>query len=268
MALAAAAGLDVTAVHVHHGIRPGADDDAATAERIAQRLGVAFRCEHAGLDDGPNLEARARASRRALLGPGALTGHTADDQAETVLLALLRGSGATGLSAMRADAHHPLLALRRHDTRSLCTALNLEPADDPTNADPRFRRNRIRHELLPLVEAIAERDVVPLLTRTAELLGDDDRLLDELARSIDPTDARAIADAPLPLARRAIRAWLSVEGYPPDAGAIGRVLDVAAGTHAACEVAGVGRVRRSQQRLSVEPIGPTSPHFPSTDTTG
>jgi len=106
------------------------------------------------------------------------------------------------------------------------------------------------------------------MVRSADLLGDDDRLLDELAGSIEPTDARALAAAPLPLARRAIRAWLSIDGYPPDAAAVARVLEVATGCRAACEVAGVGRVRRSHQRLSVEPVTSTTPHFPSTRSTG
>jgi tRNA(Ile)-lysidine synthase len=229
---------------------------------------VAFRRTRAELDDGPNFEARARAVRHDLLGPDALTGHTADDQAETVLLALLRGSGATGLSAMRPDGRHPLLGLRRRETRQLCAALQLDPVEDPTNTDPRFRRNRIRHELLPLIDSVAERDVVPLLVRSADLLGDDDRLLDELAGAIDPTDARALSAAPLPLARRAIRAWLSVGGYPPDAAAVARVLDVATGIRAACEVAGVGRIRRSHQRLSIEPVRSYPPRFPSTHPTG
>lgn len=258
----------MTAIHVHHGIRDDADAEAETAERIARRLGVSFRCERADLEDGPNFEARARTARRLLVGVDALTGHTADDQAETALLALLRGSGATGLSAMRPGHRHPLLALRRRDTRSLCDALGLDPVDDPTNADPRFRRNRIRHELLPLIDSIAERDMVPLIARTAELLGDDDRLLDELATTIDPTDARALAAAPVALARRAIRSWLSVDGYPPDTAAVTRVLEVATGARRACEVAGVGRVRRSHQRLSIDPGVPAGPHFPSTGPTG
>ncbi len=244
-------------------MRTNADDEAAVAERIADRLGVAFRCERAMLDDGPNFEARARAARRALIGPDALTGHTADDQGETVLLALLRGSGATGLSGMRPDLRHPLLAVRRHETRALCDALRLDTVDDPTNTDRRFRRNRVRHELLPLLDSIAERDVIALLTRSAALLRDDDRLLDELAADVDPTDALAVAAAPLPLARRAIRAWLSVDGYPPDAAAVTRVLDVATGVVAACEVAGVGRIRRSHQRLSIEATPSDEPHFPS-----
>ena len=83
--------------------------------------------------------------------------------------------------------------------------------------------------------------------------------------STRPTPA-PLSAAPVPLARRAIRTWLSVDGYPPDAAAVARVLEVAAGAHSACEVAGVGRVRRSHQRLSVEPITPT--RFPSTRPTG
>ncbi len=139
----------------------------------------------------------------------------------------------------------------------MCAALDLEPIIDPTNTDLRFRRNRVRSELMPLVDAIGERDVVPLVTRTAELLRDDDDLLDHLARAIDPTDARALADAPLPLARRAVRRWLTHDGYPPDAGAVARVLAVAAGSATACEVAGLGRISRTNQRLRVgDPLPP------------
>jgi tRNA(Ile)-lysidine synthase len=252
VALAIAAGLEVTAVHVHHGHRSDADRHAEAAERIAHRLGAVFRCAHARLDDGPNFEARARAARRRLIGTDALTGHTADDQAETVLLALLRGSGATGLSAMDRDERHPLLALRRSETRELCAVLELDPVDDDSNRDPRFRRNRVRHEMLPLADSIADRDTVPLLVRAADLLRSDDALLDELARGIDPTDARALAAAPPSLARRAVRRWLTIDGYPPDAAAVERVLGVAAGTASACEIAGVGRVRRSNQRLIID----------------
>jgi tRNA(Ile)-lysidine synthase len=251
VALAAAAGLQVEAVHVHHGLRSSADDDAAAAKRIALQLGARFRCEHADLDDGPNLEARARLARRRLIGVGAITGHTADDQAETLLLALLRGSGATGLAAIEPGPTHPMLRLRRHETQALCDELGLDPVTDPTNSDLRFRRNRIRSELLPLMHTIAERDVTTLLNRTSDLLRDDDDLLDELSLALDPTDARAISAAPLPLARRTIRRLLSVDGYPPDAASIARVLAVAAGETSACEVTGVGRVERSQQRLRI-----------------
>ncbi len=252
-----ASNLDVTAVHVHHGLRLSADHDAAVAEAIAVRLGVSFRVEQAELTDGPNLEARAREARHRLLGPEALFGHTADDQAETMLLALLRGAGATGLAAIRPGPRHPILDLRRSETHQLCEALFIEPVADPTNTDPRFRRNRVRSELLPLLDAICDRDVVPLATRTSNLLRDDDDLLDHLAQTIDPTDARALADAPLPLARRAVRRWLTRDGYPPDAAAVARVISVAAGSVTACEVGGVGRVSRSNQRLRVDHAQPT-----------
>ena len=256
VALARHVGLHVTAVHVHHGLRSSADDDAQAAERIAARLGAAFRIERADLDDGPNLEARARAERRRILGPDAMTGHTADDQAETVLLALLRGTGATGLAAIRPGPAKPILALRRTDTEAVCAALDLHPVTDPTNDESRFRRNRIRHEIRPLLDDVAERDVTPLLVRTADLLRDDDTLLDELAADLDPTDARTLAAAAPPLARRALRRWLvDDDGYPPDAAAIERVLDVAAGRAEACEIGGGRRISRSRQRLSLFPSG-------------
>jgi tRNA(Ile)-lysidine synthase len=167
------------------------------------------------------------------------------------MLALMRGSGATGLAAIEPGPTHPILSLRRHETLALCTELGLDAAIDPTNSDPRFRRNRVRSELLPLMHSIAERDVTALLNRTSDVLRDDDALLDELSLALDPTDARAISTAPLPLARRAIRRLLSVDGFPPDAAAIARVLAVAAGETSACEVTGVGRVERSQQRLRI-----------------
>jgi tRNA(Ile)-lysidine synthase len=251
VALALAADLQVTAVHVHHGLRPSADDDALVAQQIANRLGARFRCENAQLSDGPNLEARARTARLELLGSSALTGHTADDQAETLLLALLRGSGATGLAAMTPGPGHPILALRRSETHGLCEQLDLHPAIDPTNTDPRFRRNRVRAELLPLLNTIADRDMAPLLARTADHLREDDELLHKLSACVDPTDARALSDAPTPLAHRAIRSWLTRDGYPPDAAAVERVLAVARGDHEACEVGGVGRVSRSRQQLRI-----------------
>ena len=180
-------------------------------------------------------------------------GHTLDDQAETVLLALLRGSGATGLSGITPGPEHPILALRRADTHAVCGALGVVPAVDPTNTDPAFARNRVRHELLSLMNDVATRDVAPLLARTADVLRDDDGLLDTLAAELDPTDARALAAAPAPLARRAIRSWLSIDGYPPDAAAVQRVLDVAHGRAEACEVTGVGRIHRSHQVLHRQP---------------
>ena len=96
---------------------------------------------------------------------------------------------------------------------------------------------------------IADRDVVPLLTRATDLLRDDDALLDALSTDIDVTDAKALIAAPRPLARRAIRRWLAIDGQPPDAATVDRVLAVAAGDATACEPGGHRRVERSEQRL-------------------
>lgn len=252
-ALAIAAGLIVTTVHVDHGLRPGSSHDADAAQAIASQLGASCRVVHVDLSDGPNLEARARSARRSAIGTEALTGHTADDQAETVLLALFRGSGATGLAGIRHGSTKPIIRLRRADTLELCARLNLSIVHDETNDDPRFRRNRIRHEMLPLAEEIFDRDVSVLIERAADLLRDDDELLGELADAIDPTDALAIAAAPRPLARRALRRWLTDGEYPPSAAAIERVLAVAHGEAVACDIAGGRRVHRSHQRLLLFP---------------
>jgi tRNA(Ile)-lysidine synthase len=253
LVLACGAGLAVTAVHVDHGLREGSAREADVVERAAARFGAAFRAERVVVEPGPNLEARARTARRGALGPGALTGHTADDQAETVVLNLVRGAGLDGLRGMRDDGTKPLLGLRRAETRALSRALDLDPVDDPTNADPALRRNRVRHEVLPLLDDVAARDVAGVVARQAALLADDAELLEALAAELDPTDARALAEAPSALARRAVRAWLRFgdELHPPDAAAVERVLAVARGERVACEVDGGRRVQRSRGRLHI-----------------
>lgn len=252
LALAASAGCQVTAVHVDHGLRPGSEREADVVADAARRFGAAFRPERVAVEPGPNLEARARVARYAVLPPDVLTGHTADDQAETVLLNLLRGAGLDGLRGFRPEGR-PIRRLRRAETAALCAELGLVPVVDPSNADPAFRRNRVRHELLPLAEAIAERDLADVLARQADLLRADGALLDALAAALDPTDARALAAAPEPLARRAVRAWLRTgpECHPPDAATVARVLDVARGSAVATEVGGGRSVRRRAGRLSI-----------------
>lgn len=251
LVLAVAAGLEATAVHVDHGIREGSAAEAGVVADLAARLGVGFRAVNAPVPAGPDLEARARTARHVAVGPHALFGHTADDQAETVLLRLLRGTGPSGLSSMRPE-RHPLLALRRADTASLCRELGLEVVHDPTNDSPAFTRNRVRHEVLPLLDEVAARDVVPLLARLARLAADQSDLIDELAASVDPTDANSLAGAPRALAAAAIRRWwrgCTDGAMPPDERAVDRVLGVASGSAVACDVVGGWRVERSRGRL-------------------
>jgi tRNA(Ile)-lysidine synthase len=254
LALAKAAGLDVTAHHVDHELRPESYRDAAVVTAAAIELGAHVELHVVPVEPGSNLEARARAARYLVMPDGVLTGHTADDQAETVLLNLMRGAGIDGLAGMTPD-RHPILELRRSETRALCRELGFSPVDDPTNAELVFRRNRVRHELLPLLDAIAERDVAAVIARHASLLRDDAAVLEEMARAIDPTDAVAVAAAPVALARRAIRRWLTVE-HPPDAAAVERVLAVANKVFVACEVGGGRRVTRSHGRLVLTTIAP------------
>ncbi|HEY5025336.1 MAG TPA: tRNA lysidine(34) synthetase TilS [Acidimicrobiales bacterium] len=257
LALGMAAGCRVTAVHVDHGLRPGSAAEGEVVACAAARLGARFSGVAVAVAAGPNLEARARAARRAALPPGSATGHTMDDQAETVFVNLLRGSGLDGLAAMRPGPEHPLLGLRRSETHALCASLGLDPVQDPSNTDRRFVRNRVRHELLPLANAIAGRDLVPVLARQARLLADEADLLEELASGIDPADARALAVAPDPLARRATRRWLRDGApHPPDLAAVERVLAVARGQLGATDVAPGTRVRRSRGSLSSAPISP------------
>ena len=255
LALAVAAGCRVTAFHIDHGLRPGSSDEARVVADTARQFGVAFRSQRVEVQDGPNLEARARSARYAALPPDVLTGHTADDQAETLLLNLMRGAASSGLGAMRPGPRRPLLALRRADTVALCSELGITTVTDPSNVDPRHLRNRVRHELLPLLGELAHRDLVPVLTRQASLLRDDADLLDELGAGVDPTDAKALAAAPLPLARRAVRRWLTRQ-HPPDAATVERVLAVARCEAAACDLGGGYRVQRHQQRLQL--LGPKS----------
>lgn len=252
LVLAAAAGCVVTAVHVDHGLRPESSTEADVVRQLAARVGATFRPATVHVGDGPNLEARAREARYAVLPADVLTGHTADDQAETVLVNLLRGAGSSGLAAMRPGPRRPLLALRRSDTEALCAALEIPVVHDPSNVDPRHQRNRVRHELLPLLANIGRRDPVPVLTRQADLLRDEADLLDELAAAIDPTDAKALATAPPPLARRAVRRWLTTD-HPPDAATVERVLEVARGRAVATDVGEGRRVDRHQQQLRLHP---------------
>ena len=177
-----------------------------------------------------------------------------------MLLNLLRGAGIDGLAAMR-PAGHPLLALRRSETAALCAARGISTVDDPTNRDARFRRNRVRAELVPLLDDIAERDVAAVLARQSRIFAGVAALLAELAEGVDPTDSAALARAPRPIAAVAVRRWIrDITGseHPVDEGSVDRVLAVAAGTWRATEVGGGWRVARRAGRLRLEPPGPLS----------
>ncbi|HUF84125.1 MAG TPA: tRNA lysidine(34) synthetase TilS [Acidimicrobiia bacterium] len=269
LALAVDAGLDPIAVHVDHGLRAGSDREADLVADAAARLGARVHRERVTVASGPNLEARARDARytaleraRIALGASAvLVGHTADDQAETVLLNLLRGSATAGLGGMpgrRDQIVRPLLGLRRTDTAEVCTRLGLAPLDDPMNADPAFLRVRLRHEVIPALELAAGRDLVAVLARQADVLRAESDFLDGLARAAWPlgdgtAPAAPLAAMPVVLARRAVRCWLGPP--PPSFDEVERVLAVARGETRATELAGGRRVRRSRGQLHADGEG-------------
>ncbi len=254
LVLATESGCEVTAVHVDHGLRAGSADEARIVSAAAERFGAGFRAESVRVEPGPNLEARARAARYAVLPADVLTGHTADDQAETVLINLLRGAGVPGLAGIRPE-RRPLLGLRRSETAELCALLDLDPVDDPTNREPRFLRNRVRLELLPLLDDLAGRDVVPVLARQARHLRGVADLLEVLAADLDPTDARALVESDPTLATVAVRRWLGGRPglHPPDTATVERILAVARNEARAADVGAGWRVARTDRRLRLEP---------------
>jgi tRNA(Ile)-lysidine synthase len=234
--------LRAGAVTVDHGLQPGS---AVVAERVAgtlRGLGLdpvhSLRAEVAvrGAAGGfPGPEAAARQARYAAIEAAAvecgaaavLLGHTMDDQAETMLLGLARGSGARSLAGMRGCAgryRRPLLGLRREQTRAACAALGLEPWDDPHNADPAFARTRVRQQVLPLMEELLGPGITEALARTADGLREDadalDAVTDEAAeRLLTTLDVAGLAALPAAIRTRLLRRAAIAAGAP--AGSLG-----------------------------------------------
>jgi tRNA(Ile)-lysidine synthase len=248
--------LELTAAHLDHGLRgERAAADARWTGELARSLGFQFVLGRASLGEAAgarrdNLEQAARRARYEFLAGAArekgaravLAAHTLDDQAETVLLRLLRGSGAEGLAGMSAERRleeggevtlrRPLLAwARRADTEEYCRERGVEPREDEMNEDERFARVRVRRRLLPLLETFNPR-ATEALARAAELLREDSAALDAQAASLLegaraegvqirnegadfqevhawPLRVEVLAAALPALRRRALRLWLA-----------------------------------------------------------
>jgi tRNA(Ile)-lysidine synthase len=218
----------LTAMVVDHALQPGSAQVAERARDQLCGLGIAeVVISRVTIDpgrDGP--EAAARLARYAALEAEATTrnatiwlAHTLDDQAETVLLGLARGSGLrslTGMSARFGRLVRPLLGLRRSVTEQACAELGLDPWRDPHNADRRFARVRARSTVLPTLEVELGPGIVEALARTAALARDDADLLDQLAAEADPgtdtLDCAALLVLPAALRTRVLRRWLLRHG--------------------------------------------------------
>jgi tRNA(Ile)-lysidine synthase len=239
LALAGAArfvgrGGPVGLVTVDHGLQEGSGRRAADVAAWARASGldpvVVAPVRVDGRPGGP--EAAARAARYEALSSAAaehgavavLLGHTRDDQAETVLLALARGSGPRGLAGMperRGIFLRPLLDVARADTRKACAALGLVPWDDPHNVDPSFARARVRSDAVPALVAALGPDVVANLARSAPMIAADNEALDALASaaigdatSLDISEIYGLATA---IRRRVLHLWARRLGAPGSA---------------------------------------------------
>ena len=260
--LALEGGLVVTAHHVDHHARPTSSSDAAHVEGICQEVGVGFVRHDVVVNSGANFESRARTARRRVMPRDVMTGHTMDDLVETILLNMLRGAGLEGLTPMVGDPTKPLRDIRRNDLHFYVSRSHLQPLYDESNENMDFRRNRVRHELLAVLDEVAGRDVVPILARQASLMHEEREWLHEvsapdLAITLRDADCRVLAAWSSARLRRWLRAQLTHpdEGdgtHPPSADEVQRALAVVRAEVVATELAGGRRLSRSAQRLTLE----------------
>jgi tRNA(Ile)-lysidine synthase len=237
----------VTALHVNYGLRDDSDEDERHCARLCQRLGVRLEIEHPRRPEGPgNLQAWARDTRyaaaaRLALAPGAsiATGHTADDQVETILYRLASSPSRRALLGMRprdGALVRPLLEATRAETTAYCEERGIEWRDDPTNAEGDYARNRIRNRVVPALAEIhpaAARNVL----RTAALLRDEAEVLDglvdaELGRSNGSArgtiELRRLAELPRALRRLVVQRLADRAAGRPVPGAANHADEVAA----------------------------------------
>jgi tRNA(Ile)-lysidine synthase len=210
---ASAAG-PVLACHVDHQLRAGSAAEGDACEELCRAMSVPLRRVAVDVGAG-NLQAAARRARYAALrrvadADGArviATGHTRSDQAETVVLRLVRGAGARGLGAIpprRGRLIRPLIDRSRAEVLSYLRDRGLRWCEDPTNATPRFDRNRVRKEVLPALESLRG-GAEAALARAADLLREDERALEALARALLPRGSTTLSDAVLSSAPPAVR---------------------------------------------------------------
>jgi tRNA(Ile)-lysidine synthase len=226
---AVAAGmLPTTALIVDHGLQSGSAEVAATARTQALGLGcVEAQILSVAVGSDGGLEAAARTARYRVLDAArrdqpVLLAHTLDDQAETVLLGLGRGSGPRSMVGMRPHDPpwcRPLLGVRRSTTHAACAELGLTTWQDPHNTDRRFTRTRLRHEVLPLLEDVLGGGVAEALARTAAALREQTEFIDVLiadalttSTSADGLQVAALTELPDPIRRGVIRRWLLTGG--------------------------------------------------------
>jgi tRNA(Ile)-lysidine synthase len=264
----------VTLCYVDHQLRAGSAADGRVAERLAAAGGGRFVSLTVEVRRRGSLEEAAREARYAALervasegGAGAvLLGHTADDQAETVLMRIVAGTGLAGLSGMparRGRFVRPLLEVRRADTVAYCRRHSIEFVEDPTNVDPRHTRNRVRHEILPLLRGEnprVEAALVELARRAGEIeevVGAAAEELVRAAREGDGLSVAVLAAAPRMVAARALARAAEAAGAGPlsarHLAALDALLRRAAGGSAGVDLPGLRAVREYDRLIFAAP---------------
>lgn len=280
--------LSLSVVHFNYGLRGAeSDGDAAFVMRLCERLNITGHCERLALTEdlrkGRSLQEAAREARyaallrwRASLGADKVAlGHTRDDQAETVVMWLLRGAGTTGLSGMpymRPPFVRPLLTVGRTDVLSYLLGQGLDFREDSSNATPLYVRNRVRHDLLPVLKRFNPA-ILDVLTRQADILREDGACLDEMAKEQCARvaqeaqnnewvlDRNGLLALPLALQRRVLRKVIqdcTRVDRGPSFGAVSLVLDrIVHGNSGSCASLRNVNVRREYDRILFQPLDGT-----------
>ncbi len=254
-------GIRLEAAHFNHNLRgEESNRDAQFVRDFCEFHDIPLYLESGTVVPGPKgLEAAARDARYAFLkslGGTVATAHTADDNAETVLMHLLRGSGLRGLGGITPKSHgiiRPMLDVTRQQVEEFLAENYIRHMEDSSNRGDEFLRNRLRHRVMPLLRR-ENPSIATGLSAAAQRIRQDAALLDTLAAQIDPTDVTALREAPGPLRRRAIEGLLRENGFhEPSASHIGQAEAVVLSDKPSARAAFGGlTLVRSYDRLSVE----------------
>ncbi len=251
--------IDFALAYIEHGLNPQTAECEVLVKNLANNLAVPFVTAHLDMSENntkSNIEATARSLRYSALEQlrithgynKIVTAHHLDDCAETFLINLVRGggSGMSSLAKERGNIVRPLLDWRKTELVELVESVGLEYFSDPMNDDPRFVRNRMRNEVLPLLNDIAQRDVTPLIARAAEHLRSDSEFLASSAVALWPKgepSTRTLMELDPVLRVHALRAWIT--GNPPSNEEMERILDVAEHTITSTQISGHRTIWRS-----------------------
>jgi tRNA(Ile)-lysidine synthase len=252
--------LSAASVHIDHGLA-GSPMLRQAAIDIAAALDMDLEIIEVEVGKGPSPEGQARQARYEVLDGwdgSVLTAHTRDDNAETMLINLIRGTGAAGLAGIPyhrpPTIYRPMLAITRDEAREMAALAGLAFRDDPMNSDPALARNRVRHQIIPRLREMNPR-VVDALARAAVTITADSTLLDEMVEQIDTTAGVAIGiliTLPRPLADRVLGRVITSSGVELTEDRLQRAWSVVDGSAPSQDLAGGLTLRRSGALIVIE----------------